>query len=110
MLTFSAVDFALSGFSRPAAGTTKVEYRRHAPAGSAESEWRVLTAVEADDDLAGHGPRSQPDGVLYRVDLSEVTETVTGPADLRISLEDAEGNSVVYKIEPAILVTGDRDG
>ncbi len=108
MLTFSAVDFALSGFSRPAAGTTKVEYRRHAPAGSAESEWRVLTAVEAGDDLAGHGPISQPDGVLYRVDLSEVTETVTGPADLRISLEDAEGNSVVYKIEPAILVTGDR--
>jgi subtilisin family serine protease len=78
---------------------TRVEYRVHRT-----GEWRPLPAQLT----ARHYPFSTflngGTGTMYRVDLGAVTSTITGPVDLRITVEDQAGNSSELRLEPALWV------
>lgn len=100
-LTFSAIDLTNSGFGEVQPDKTKIEYRRH----GAEGPWSALTTIEVGKHLeppSAFGPL--PDGVVYQADVSALTGTV----DLRLSVEDAEGNAAVYVLEPARVVPTHR--
>jgi subtilisin family serine protease len=107
-VTFSAIDLTRLGHGGIAKEKTRLEYRSHSPGTGSQTPWTTLTAVEIGDDLENPGLRFPPDGVLYRVDLSGVTSTLSGPVDLRISIEDPSGNATVYAIEPAFVIHGGR--
>jgi len=43
-------------------------------------------------------------GILYRVDLSEVTNIQNANVDLRFDIADVAGNATTYSMEPAFQV------
>jgi len=115
-LTFSAADYAYSGtpppviFPGPSVPTsvtriyqqirpeaTKVWYR-YAPS----TEWKPLTATQVTEDV-GTSDRTGA-GILYRVDLSEVTNIQNANVDLRFDIADVAGNATTYSMEPAFQV------
>ena len=101
-LLFSAtdLDFKPPFFKRlaPREEATRAEYRL-----GGSTEWRPLTAmIEArqyqNNSIFGGV------GTVWRASLSEVTRGFIGFVDLRIRLEDAEGNDVELLLQPAFFV------
>jgi hypothetical protein len=108
---FSAVDLKDFGYGEIASEKTRIEYRPHSGGEEGSREpWTVVTAVEVGNDLEEipEMPVAGRDGILYRVDLSGVTSTLSGPIDLRISIEDPSGNTTVYTVEPALVIFSGR--
>lgn len=107
-LTFSAVDNGGSGFGDLRRERTLVQFRPH---GAGADAWSSRTPVVLADDFASNTPGiqfRQPDGVLYRVTLGEAGTSLRGAVDVKIRIEDAEGNSTEYVIEPAFVITPNR--
>jgi subtilisin family serine protease len=107
-VTFSAIDLARFGYGAIAKEKTRFEYRSHTRGAESQAPWTTLTPVELGDDLEDTGVHFPFDGVVYRVELNEVTSTLSGPVDLRITIEDPSGNTTVYAIEPAFVIHGGR--
>ena len=115
-LTFSAADYAYSGTPPPVIfpgrsvptnvtrvyqqirpEATKVWYR-YAPS----AEWKPLAATQVTEDV---GTSDAPGaGILYRVDLSEVTNIQNANVDMRFDIADVAGNATTYTMEPAFQV------
>jgi hypothetical protein len=106
-LTFSAVDIGTLGFGDIQRDRTTVQLRTH---GAANGAWSSVTPVVLGDDFAAGSPTlfRSPDGVLYRVNLGAAVASMRGAVDVRIRIEDAEGNSAEYTVEPAFVVTPSR--
>jgi hypothetical protein len=105
-LSFSAIDLARFGLRDVRRDRTTVHTRAH---GSGDDRWIAMTATVVGDDLnAGASPTlfRVPDGVLYRVDLDH--PALQGAVDVRITVEDAAGNSTSYVVEPAFVIGSSR--
>jgi subtilisin family serine protease len=102
-LLFSVADRKADGSSivPPREDATLVEYR-----GSGSSDWRPLPALIVARQYPEQGYGS---GTTYRVDLTAAVRELAGPVDLRIHVEDDEGNSSELQLEPAFL-SGPRVG
>jgi len=83
----------------PREEATRVEYRRHGT-----TEWRSLTPVVAARHYENNNFTRGGVGTLYRVDLSALTREIIGPVDLRIHVEDTEGNPTDLRLEPALSI------
>lgn len=103
-LHFSAFDLRGDGYGPPAGEKTRVEYRRHVSSRGTQNLWTALSAVEIGDDLDAEPRMGGPDGLLYRVDLTEIAATLSGPVDLRLIVEDPAGNSISYTLEPGLMI------
>lgn len=101
-ITFSTVDHAPSGYADVSRDRTRVEYRVHG-----RGAWKPLSAEVVAEDFgpAMPTPFVVPDGVLYRAHLPD---TLFGPIDVRIAVEDADGNRTEYVAEPAAELTAPR--
>ena len=106
-LTFSAVDLGALGFEDIQRERTTVQLRPH---GAGDGAWSSATPVVLADDFAEGSatPFRFPDGVLYQVNLGAVVASMRGAVDVRIRIEDDEGNSAEYTVEPAFVVTPSR--
>ncbi len=82
----------------PREEATLVEYRSHGT-----SDWRPLPALV----VARHYKNNQylhgGTGTMYRADLTAVIQELGGAIDLRIRMEDEEGNSGELRLEPAFF-------
>ena len=102
-LHFSAIDFGTMGVADLERDRTTVSVRRHGT-----EAWSTRTPVVAGEDFGS--PTSPlfflryPAGLLYRTDLGPIDGTI----DVRLSVEDAEGNRTEYVIAPAFTVVGRR--
>jgi subtilisin family serine protease len=97
-LLFSAADFGLnasgSRIYQPINGdSTAVSYRY-----AGETAWRPLPATQIQEDAADSA------GILYRVDLTPVTNVDRNFVDLKIDLADAAGNTTTITMAPAFSV------
>ena len=102
-LLFSAIDFGALGIADLARERTTVSVRRHGT-----DTWTTRTPlIDAEDFGSPGGPLpifGFPAGVLYRADLGRID----GAVDVRLSVEDAEGNRTEYVLERAVTVSGRR--
>jgi len=97
-LLFSAADFGITPTGNRTYQTirgdaTHVSYRY-----SGEAAWRPLTTTQVTEDVANSA------GILYRVDLANVTNVEGGFVDLKIDLADAVGNTTTVTMAPAFSV------
>lgn len=97
-LLFSAADFGITPTGNRTYQTirgdaTHVSYRY-----SGEAAWRPLTPAQVTEDTASGA------GILYRVDLANVTNVDRGFVDLKIDLADAVGNTTTVTMAPAFSV------
>jgi subtilisin family serine protease len=93
-LYFSAADFAYNPaktYQQVRGEATTLSYRY---AGAAA--WTALPIVQVNEDSAG--------GLLYRADLSSVTNTDSARVDLKIDLQDNAGNTTSVVMQPAFTV------
>jgi hypothetical protein len=104
-LLFSAVDehFAPYAVRRtPREEATRVEYRLHGT-----SDWHPLPALAVARHIHSGSFLFAGVGTMFRVDLSAVTGSSTGPIDLRFHIEDEPGNTATYTLAPAFIIDGD---
>ncbi|MDQ3280591.1 MAG: S8 family serine peptidase [Acidobacteriota bacterium] len=104
-LLFSVADedVAPSGVSlmrlQPREEATLVEYRPHNG-----GEWRPLPASVVARQYQNNSFLFAGTGTMYRTDLSAVTSSYTGAIDLRLHVEDTNGNSANYTLAPAFVI------
>ncbi|MEA2235939.1 MAG: minor extracellular serine protease Vpr [Thermoanaerobaculia bacterium] len=98
-LLFSAADSTASTsasgrtYQQIAGDATKVSYRY-----AGEIAWRPLTATQVIEDSASGA------GILYRINLAEVTNTDRAMVDLKFELADPAGNTTIVTMAPAFSV------
>ena len=88
-------------------GMTTISWR---PRGG---NWQPLTPLvevqeiaNSDDEIAQLG--HPPVGTVFAADLSAATKATVGPVDVRIHVEDANGNTTELTLAPAFIVTGGK--
>ena len=102
-LSFSAADFAATGFfrsqlSRPEA--TRAWYRVHGT-----PDWLPLSVVVTGSETGERRVlKHYPAGDVYSVDLSPASVRADVAVDLKIDLEDVAGNKLTWIQEPAFRV------
>ncbi|HET7433943.1 MAG TPA: S8 family serine peptidase [Thermoanaerobaculia bacterium] len=89
----------------PREAATVVEYRQHGYA-----EWRRLPMTIAARHYENNSFLLGGVGTMFRVDLSSVAAELSGFVDLRLQVEDEDGNTSELLLEPAFSVGGERTG
>ncbi|HJQ40956.1 MAG TPA: S8 family serine peptidase [Thermoanaerobaculia bacterium] len=103
-LRFSIADVDGHSVTRrpPREVATRVEYRV-----TGTSEWRPLPAAIETRQYQNNSFLFGGVGTVWSADLSSITSNHLGPVDLRIHAEDAAGNDVQLRLEPAFFVGKD---
>ncbi len=103
-LRFSIADVDGHSVTRrpPREEATRVEYRLNGT-----SEWRPLPAVIEARQYQNNSFLFGGVGTVWSADLSSITSNFIGPVDVRIHAEDAAGNDVQLRLEPAFFVGKD---
>ncbi len=83
----------------PREEATRVEYRVRGM-----SDWRPLPATIEARHYQNNTFLNAGVGTVYRADLSALAREIVGPVDLRLHVEDAEGNDVELVLEPAFSI------
>jgi hypothetical protein len=103
-LRFSIADVDGHSVTRrpPREEATRVEYRL-----TGTPDWRPLPAVIETRQYQNNSFLFGGVGTVWSADLSSITHNYTGFVDMRIHAEDAAGNDVHLRLEPAFFVGKD---